>query len=535
MDRFFRGIGNRLRGTPEVTPDAREISQDIPRAAPVQVPANAVAAEDTDTEAEAQVDESTHEDVPEPTAEGEDQDDVAEPTAEDEDQDDDSGSEDTPPEDDDDSLTLTAGDDDGTTTSGTDDDSDDTITFESGDGDTITLEDGGDDGVTVGTGDDGSTIVWVDGDGSLEAAPDDEPRGSDTAEDEDSADDEADEEPAAGVDVVVYPEPDPEPEPDPDPAPDPEPEPQPEPDDDQESDTVRTIDLGDLDLTGRDFSDFRRGESSGTDSTAQVPIADLSPEDLRVQPEVASGANLAEYLNTDEDDEDDEDDDQVEVSKDELIDKPVVEHQPAPGTGLPIPLPNSADSLDVMAEATESSPAAEQPAELVEPLGDESLLSPEQPQEGAPETLQMAGDSEAGEPSKTVDGQEAGTNLVGDEIAWVVADDNQKTEQFESFTATDDLTKLSDDTRVDLEFVPAEATDMEAAGKLEFKNAGGNYNNGQVVEEPEPVEPILMSDERSGDVTLEAVELVPPIVSSIEDQSTPEMSDGDDDDGLDGL
>ena len=325
MDRFFRGIGNRIRGTqPEATPAATEVDPNVVRATTMQVPADDATAANDGTPPEGGSDGDTPSGevaVDEPAPEDE-----AEPVVDDDAtiiEDNDSGSEDAPP-DDDGSLEITAGDDDGTITSGTNDDSDETITFEANDDDTVYLSDDSDDSVTVATGDDGSTVVWTDG------------SDANTAEDDDG--DEDDE--VSGVDVVIYPEPEPEPDSEPEPIP----ELEPEPEDDQDSDTMRTIDLGDLELASRDFSEFRRGEVSedSDDGAADDPgdladTAEISPEDLRIQPEIAAAVDLSEYLNTDDDDG----------------------------------------------------------------------------------TLQMAGDSEAGEPSKTLDGQDTAAKLGGDEIAWL--------------------------------------------------------------------------------------------------------------------
>lgn len=132
----------------------------------------------------------------------------------------------------------------------------------------------------------------------------------------------------------------PEPEPEPDPEPEPEPE-QPADDDDDVVESIRRVDVGDLDLSSIDLSNLgREGAGQGSGSTGSPT---LSPEDLRVSPELVSRVDLSRYLTDDDDDEDDD-----EVAQDHLIEKPVIEYQRDPSLYPPNPVPKAGENLDAL-------------------------------------------------------------------------------------------------------------------------------------------------------------------------------------------
>jgi hypothetical protein len=130
----------------------------------------------------------------------------------------------------------------------------------------------------------------------------------------------------------------------PEPEPDPYPEPEPEPDEATESGTGQDVDDvyvpdGDLTPVEGDRPDVARPDNqTGTESAGSISAAEavraglVTPEDLRVQPTIDVRGSFAGLVNSSDDD-----DDAMLAPRDEFIEIPKVENQPAPGSGPPSP------------------------------------------------------------------------------------------------------------------------------------------------------------------------------------------------------
>jgi hypothetical protein len=332
VDRFFRGIGNRFRGVrEEETVDsgfsAREevidAQPDLAELRKGNLPSKMAASDQSDAGsagADTPLSESsvagTVDEAADTSSSTEDDDEtITDSMVEDDaNTDDDTGSDDAPaPDGDDDGATVTITDGSGSIVSG-------------GDGTTITITDG--DGTTI-TGDGAATWITIsDGssdDGSIIITnPVDTESGSD-----DSA------------------EPPQEPEREPHPEPEPEPEPQPDSDDvvsvggGRDVDEVIVID-GATPVEGDRPTIIRPERESGAETSESISAAEavraglIAPEDLRVQSNIEFRGNLAGLITSDDEDDDD---DAMLAPRDEFIEIPKVENQPAPGSGPPNPQP----------------------------------------------------------------------------------------------------------------------------------------------------------------------------------------------------
>jgi hypothetical protein len=341
MDRFFRGIGDRIRGTnsAEERTEAAPETRDEPDGfwsdfGTTDVAARAGSTSEGVTADASSTDASTDNDSVDAAA-------STENASEEPDEDassDDAGT---------DNAVVDAAASTENASENQDEESSDTDDGGSEDNDSVTTDSDSDELLITVDGDDSTTLtggVVADGSGTVTIGV----GGSDSITVSDGSGTRYDETPGvdvnndtdAGVDSGDQPVPDPV-------------EAEPEEDDDtgQESggstgwDPIRSVDgiPGDLGSVSR--ADIVRetaddgGQQAGT-------IGQISPEDLRVNPEFASRADLSSYLSNSDDDDDD--DDEQEVPKDYLIEKPNVELQRDPSLYPENPQPKAGEDLDVM-------------------------------------------------------------------------------------------------------------------------------------------------------------------------------------------